>query len=118
MIIKREKPEFFTSKLIGLYIIFIGILILSHIKYIENPDLVGFEIVKETVNNFMSTSNRVNIGGGIIGALFSALFTWLFSVKGTRIVTWGLIICGTILFTGVSIIDAIKDVIFKNKIKK
>ena len=115
MIIKREKPEFFTSKLIGLYIIFIGILVLSHIKYIENPDLVGFKIVEETVNNFMSTTNRVNIGGGIIGALFSALFTWLFSVKGTRIVTWGLIICGTIMFTGVSIVDACKYIATKLK---
>ena len=115
MIIKRDKPEFFTSKLIGLYIIFIGILILSHIKYIENPDLVGFKIVEETVNNFMSTTNRVNIGGGIIGALFSALFTWLFSVKGTRIVTWGLIICGTIMFTGVSIVDACKYIATKLK---
>ena len=53
MIIKREKPEFFTSKLIGLYIIFIGILVLSHIKYIENPDLIGFHIIEETVNYFM-----------------------------------------------------------------
>ena len=118
MIIKREKPDFFTSKLIGLYIIFLGILILSHIKYIENPDLVGFKIIEETVNNFMSTSNRVNIGGGIIGAIFSALFTWLFSIKGTRIVTWGLIICGTIMFTGVSMIDAIKAITSKIKIKK
>ena len=118
MIIKREKPDFFTSKLIGLYIIFIGILILSHIKYIENPDLVGFKIIEETVNNFMSTSNRVNVGGGIIGAIFSALFTWLFSIKGTRIVTWGLIICGTIMFTGVSMIDAIKAITSKIKIKK
>ena len=118
MIIKRQKPDFFTSKLIGLYIIFLGILILSHIKYIENPDLVGFKIIEETVNNFMSTSNRVNIGGGIIGAIFSALFTWLFSIKGTRIVTWGLIICGTIMFTGVSMIDAIKAITSKIKIKK
>lgn len=118
MIIKREKPEFFTSKLIGLYMIFIGVLILSHIKYIENPDLTGFQIIGETVNNFMSTTNRVNIGGGIIGAIFSALFTWLFSIKGTRIVTWGLIICGTIMFTGVSMIDAIKAVASKIKLDK
>ena len=115
MIFKREKPDYFTSKLVGLYIIFIGILVLSHIKYIESPDLSGFQIIEETINNFMSTTNRVNIGGGIIGATFSALFTWLFSVKGTRIVTWGLIICGTVMFTGVSIVDAFKYVGSKMK---
>ena len=118
MIIKREKPEFFTSKLIGLYIIFIGILVLSHIKYIENPDLIGFQIIEETVNNFMSTTNRVNIGGGMIGAIFSALFTWLFSIKGTRIVTWGLIVCGIIMFTGMSIVDAVKSIASKIKIQR
>lgn len=118
MIIKREKPEFFTSKLIGLYIIFIGILVLSHIKYIENPDLIGFQIIEETVNNFMSTTNRVNIGGGMIGAIFSALFTWLFSIKGTRIVTWGLIVCGIIMFTGMSIVDAVKAIASKIKIQR
>lgn len=118
MIIKREKPEFFTSKLIGLYIIFIGILVLSHIKYIENPDLIGFQIIEETVNNFMSTTNRVNIGGGMIGAIFSALFTWLFSIKGTRIVTWGLIVCGIIMFTGMSIVDAVKAITSKIKIQR
>lgn len=118
MIIKREKPEFFTSKLIGLYIIFIGILVLSHIKYIENPDLIGFQIIEETVNNFMSTTNRVNIGGGMIGAIFSALFTWLFSIKGTRIVTWGLIVCGIIMFTGMSIVDAVKAIASKIKTQR
>ena len=118
MIIKREKPEFFTSKLIGLYIIFIGILVLSHIKYIENPDLIGFQIIEETVNNFMSTTNRVNIGGGMIGAIFSALFTWLFSIKGTRIVTWGLIVCGIIMFTGMSIVDVVKAIASKIKIQR
>ena len=118
MIIKREKPEFFTSKLIGLYIIFIGILVLSHIKYIENPDLIGFQIIEETVNNFMSTTNRVNVGGGMIGAIFSALFTWLFSIKGTRIVTWGLIVCGIIMFTGMSIVDAVKAIASKIKIQR
>lgn len=115
MIIKREKPDYFTSKLIGLYIIFIGILILSHIKYIENPDLSGFQIIEETVNNFMSTTNRVNIGGGIIGAIFSALFTWLFSINGTRIVTWVLIIGGIVMFTGISIVDAFKYIGSKMK---
>ena len=35
MIIKREKPLFFTSHLVGLYIIFIGILVYSHLNYVS-----------------------------------------------------------------------------------
>lgn len=115
MIIKREKPNFFTSKLIGLYIFIIGILIFSHLEYIK--ELKGFEIIEETINRFMtSASSRTNLGGGLIGSSFSALFVYLFEMNGTRIVTWALIICGLIMFTGVSIYDCLQKA--KNKIKK
>lgn len=107
MIIKRKKPDFFTSKLVGFYIFVIGILILSHLPYVIDGKLQGLEIINETVNRFMTAaSSRVNLGGGIIGSAFSALFVSLFEINGTRIVTWSLIVCGVIMFTGVSIYDA------------
>ena len=111
MIVKRDKPDFFTSKLIGLYIFIIGILVFSHIKYLENTELKGFEIITETVNNFMvSASNRSNIGGGILGAIFSLIFVYLFDINGTKIVVWALLLCGAIMFTGISLYDAIKAI--------
>lgn len=116
MMIKREKPDFFTSKLIGLYIFIIGILVFSHVKYLENTKLKGLEIITETVNNFMSSKSHVNVGGGIIGAIFSLLFVTLFALNGTRIVTLALLICGSVMFTGVSMYDAIKAII--NKLKQ
>ncbi len=117
MMIKREKPDFFTSKLIGLYIFMIAILIFSHIKYIQNEELKGFQIIVETVNNFMaSPNNRINLGGGVLGAFFSALCMWGFALNGTKIVAWALMICGLILFTGVSFYDAIKWMTSKIKI--
>ena len=116
MMIKREKPDFFTSKLIGLYIFIIGILVFSHVKYLENTKLEGLEIITETVNNFMSSKSHVNVGGGIIGAIFSLLFVTLFALNGTRIVTLALLICGSVMFTGVSMYDAIKAII--NKLKQ
>lgn len=116
MIIKRKKLDFFTSKLIGFYIFAIGLLILSHLKYIELGELKGFEIIEETINRFMTAaSSRVNLGGGLIGSGFSALFVYLFEMNGTRIVTWALIVCGLIMFTGVSIYDALVKV--KGKVK-
>ena len=115
MIIKREKPNFFTSKLIGLYIFIIGILVFSHLEYAK--ELKGFEMIEETVNHFMtSASSRANLGGGLIGSSFTALFVYLFEMNGTKIVTWALIICGLIMFTGISIYDCMKGV--KNKIKR
>lgn len=109
MIVKREKPDFFTSKLVGLYVFFVGVLLLSHIKYLEDTELKGFEIITETINNFMATgSSAANLGGGVLGAFFSLIFVNLFAIKGTKIVIWLLLICGAVMFTGVSIHDAIK----------
>ena len=116
MIVKRDKPDFFTSKLIGLYIFIIGILILSHLPYIEEGKLEGIKVINETINKFMSSaSSRSNLGGGLIGSCFSSLFVYLFAMNGTKIVTWALIICGIIMFTGISIYDAFFKV--KNKLK-
>lgn len=110
MIVKREKPNFFTSKLIGLYIIIVSILIFSHLNYIEKGSLDPAKILKATIDNLLASTKVIaNIeGGGIIGAIFSIVFVKLFDIEGTKIVVWSLIICGTIMFTGVSIAEAIK----------
>ncbi len=110
MIIKRSKPNFFTSKLFGLYIIVIGILIMAHTNYLSGNDLKGFDVIKETITNFFDATTKVRSaqGGGIIGALFSLLFVNLVDLKGTTIVVWTMIICGTVMFTGVSIWDFVQ----------
>lgn len=118
MMVKRDKPDFFTSKLIGFYIVCIAILVFSHIKYIQDKDLKGFEIITQTVNNLMqSGNNQINLGGGMIGAIFSLLFSYLLDIKGTQIAMWAFIICGTIMFTGISIYDASKFILSKMKRK-
>ncbi|MGE5456212.1 MAG: DNA translocase FtsK [Ignavibacteriales bacterium] len=119
MIVKREKPKFFTSKLIGLYILIIAVLIFYHISYIEEFGYKGWDVVKETFNNLMAHAgdleNKRIYGGGVIGALFSLGFVTLFSLEGTKLVTFVLSICGFILFTGLSIYDVFSKV--KNKVK-
>ena len=80
MIIKREKPSFFSSKLIGLYIILIGILVYSHLNYISlNNGDIG-KVIEATINDLLSNfraimdSNKFNpSGGGAIGCLFAIL---------------------------------------------
>ena len=117
MIVKREKPNFFTSNLIGLYILILAVLIIYHVNYVKEFNLEGIEILKETINNLMAFSEGAKIyGGGILGALFSIAFVKLFSIEGTRVVSIVLIVCGFIMFTGLSIYDMIKAV--NNKTKK
>ena len=120
MMVKRDKPDFFTSNLIGLYILFLGILILSHTEYIKQLDTAGasFDVLKETINNVMGfvSNNQTIQGGGIIGGIFAVLGVKLLTLEGTEVVCIALIICGTIMFTGISIYDAVNAV--KNKLAK
>ena len=53
LIFKREKPELFSTKLIGLYAMILSLLIALHIKYIEVNGTNGFKIISETFNNLM-----------------------------------------------------------------
>ena len=119
MMIKREKPEFFTAKLVGLYVFLLGILVWSHVSYIENTELKGFAIITETITNFMtSITSKLNLGGGIIGAIFSTIFMYLFSINGTKIIIWALIVCGIMMFTGMSFVTLTKKIIASVKNKK
>ena len=112
MMVKREKPDFLTSKLIGLYILTLGILILSHTGYIASLSengITDFKVIEETINNLMGFINgQVELqGGGIIGAIFGVIFTDLLTLDGARVVCIALIICGIIMFTGISIYDMV-----------
>ncbi len=121
MMVKREKPDFLTSRLVGLYILVIGVLILSHTEYIKamgNNDISAWEIIIATIDNLMAFVNHTADiqGGGMLGAIFSVIGVKLLTLEGTRVVCFALIICGLIMFTGISIYDAVRGV--KNKVKQ
>lgn len=115
LILKRETPNLFSSRLIGIYIIIISLLVMLHVKYIELNETEGLKIITETFNNLMLsfTSNTAlsNAGGGIVGALFSYLFVTFFG-DGAIIITFTLLILGILLLFNVSILELI------NKIKQ
>jgi S-DNA-T family DNA segregation ATPase FtsK/SpoIIIE len=122
LLIKRSVPKFFNSRLIGIYILFIGILVFSHLSYVNLNDGNSIIIFKETLNNLMSNfdfiMNGVSFtpsGGGLLGCTLAVLFNKLFDYSGTKIVAIILMITGGCLFTGVSIIDIIKNSLKKGK---
>ena len=122
MIINRQKPKFFNSHLIGIYIILIGILVYSHLNYVSINDGDIATTFKETISDLINNFNAImdgnkfnSSGGGIIGCLFAILFNKLFDASGTKIVSIVLIVTGVGLFTGVSIFDFIRDGYRKGK---
>ncbi len=136
MIVKRSKPDLLTTHFIGLYVIIIGLLALSHVGYIDkniNRSLeegqslsygIVFEETFNNLNNFIDGSLDIQ-GGGIIGALFGVTLVKLLSITGANVVSIVLMICGFIMFTGITLYDIAmslkkgikKTVELKNKAK-
>lgn len=111
MIIKRNVPDFLSSKFIGFYILCLGILTLSHMGYAQKMEETSsiFDILTVTIDNLMAFINGAEDidGGGIIGAILIIVLTKLLTIEGTRVVCIATIICGLIMFTGISIYDLV-----------
>lgn len=114
MIVKREKPDMLTSKLIGLYIIILGVLCIFHLGYIKQLSIEGTinydAVIEETfnnLNNFIDGATDIQ-GGGMIGAILSVSLVKLVSISGAQVVSVVFIICGFIMFTGITIYDVVK----------
>ena len=122
--IKRDFPQIFSGKTIGIILLLVGVLVLLHSHYIsankinpDNFDIVkdGGKVIKSTIDQILSSVNSSkenfissSTGGGMIGALFLTLFVSLLTLKGTYFVSIALIIVGFVLFTGLSIRDLLK----------
>jgi len=118
MIVKRKNPDLLTTKLFGLYIIILGALCMCHFGYINEDALSYGKVFEETFNNlngFIDGTTSIQ-GGGVLGALLSVTLVKLVTLTGANVVSIVFIICGLILFTGVTIYDLIG--MFKNGVKK
>ena len=107
MLIYRKKPKYFTSRLVGLYLVITSILTFSHLEYALKENLSGKAILEATIDGFMNTdvSLSVNSGGGIVGGLFTIVFTNLFEYTGTKIILAVLLVVGIILIFNISLKD-------------
>ena len=131
MLYKRKMPKFSDQKLIGLYIFFIIILVASHFEFLK---ITGSpkEILMETYNNYMeristiTASNALNtsgvttivIGGGFIGALFTAALYGLFGKTGTIVILVLLGIFASVLTFNVNLSNIFKKLFRLIKFKK
>ena len=127
MIVNREKPDLFTTKLIGIYIAVIGFLVLMHKEFVSQNDGNLMLIFKETMNQLIASFNGIMntgkiddvfvVGGGIVGGVFSIIFDKLFSFTGMEIVSCVMIGLGVLLFTGFSVFEFVKEKLNTSKEK-
>ncbi|MCF3942377.1 DNA translocase FtsK [Oceanobacillus alkalisoli] len=113
LLIKRKYPNYLTRKMAGFYILFAGVLLLTHVQTYE-PLIQGGQnvsVLVATWDNFISyISGQVpssRTGGGMIGAILFAFTYYLFSYAGAIIVSVFSIIIGVLFITEVSIGDLV-----------
>lgn len=112
---KRDLPSFFTRQLVGIYVIIMSVLLLSHVSLFKmlsrggtfaDPSVIAntWELFWFEVNGETSTTD---LGGGMIGAILFALFHLLFDAKGAQWIATIFIVIGIILVTGKSLNDTV-----------
>ena len=128
-IITRKFPKILSGKTVGIFVILIGVLTLLHLPYVKakgidannfNITENGISVLESTVNNVMSyiktNIGGTDTGGGIIGAIFVSIFVSLLTLNGTIFVSIALIVCGVIIYTGLSLYELFKKT--KDEVKK
>ncbi len=123
MLIKRSLPKFWSQRLVGLYILIIVVLVASHFRFIEECNGAG-DIFQSTIDQYMeristigsntalftSGDTLIEIGGGVIGAIFSVAFSSLFGLTGTKIVAVILTIFAFILIFNITFADIVSKI--------
>ncbi|PWA13562.1 cell division protein FtsK [Pueribacillus theae] len=105
LIVKRSLPSFWSRRLAGVYIVFLSLLMLTHVKLFKLISKEGMEdgsVINHTVKRLLSGDPSVETGGGMVGALSFAFFYQLFDEGGTVFISFILLIIAILLITGKS----------------
>lgn len=108
MLAKREKPKYFSSRMIGIYIFLIGLLSLAHLNYIKD-DVSFISTMKSTIDEVMKCINTkvAYSGGGVLGAFFISVFYFLLGNMGSIIIISVIMLLGVLLVANLSVSDGI-----------
>ena len=122
MVIMRKLPKFFSTRLMGLYILLIVIFVGAHFGYIQNYD--ADKIIDGTISTYQSRIETMkdgaeilssgdktkNIGGGIIGAGCASLLDKMFGSTGSIIVLVALSIVALVMLFEVNLAEIFSNV--------
>lgn len=108
MIVKREVPTFFSSKQIGWYLVFISLIIFSHLPvyrefHTHNIPLLGGLWNYYWANDLLNSS--FTVGGGIIGAIIYGLLVPLITANGLYGLSLLILCYGTLLISNMTFKD-------------
>ncbi|NBJ68338.1 MULTISPECIES: DNA translocase FtsK [Clostridia] len=111
LVVKRKLPNFVTKRMVGFYIVFGGVLLMTHTQMFDEviANNQQISIIGSTWKNYSSyIDNQLSaeyLGGGMAGALLLTFSYYLFSLTGAKIVAVFSILIGIIFMTELSIGD-------------
>ncbi len=120
MVIKAKWPNFWSQRMVGSYLIFLSLLVLSHKEFVVDNQDGLLKVFQLTIDNFFTTIDSIKIastsevtqGGGIIGAFFSVIFYAMFcdgdNLTGLYVIATSLMIFGAVGLTNISPINLVK----------
>jgi S-DNA-T family DNA segregation ATPase FtsK/SpoIIIE len=113
VMIKRRWPLEWTPRWTGTVLFLVAFLVFNHMSMFdqlrehgkEGPILLTtWQAILEERNSRLPT----DIGGGMVGALFYALFHYLFDDSGTPLASVAMAVAGLLLMTGFSFVQLLQ----------
>ncbi len=112
-----------SKKALAIIMIFISFLVILDINVFDNPnfentDIENLEQIKQMnfAKRVVATGNigeKHNLGGGIIGAIFSFLFLNMFGKIGAYVIITSLILVSVLIITNISLVKSISFILNK-----
>lgn len=107
LMIKRQLPVLLNRRLIGSVIVFLSLLLLTHIEKFEFALSQNNSVLQLTWTHYLGYLNNTmpssDLGGGLIGGLLFAFTYVLFSAPGAKLVAVFSFIIGIVFITDFSI---------------
>lgn len=108
MIVKREVPTFFSSKQMGWYLVFISLIIFSHLPVYREFHTHSIPLLGGLWNYYWTNdllNSSFTVGGGIVGAIIYGLLVPLITANGLYGLSLLLLCYGTLLICDMTFKD-------------
>jgi len=109
LIVKKRFPNYLDKRLIGTYLVFIGVLLITHTQVFESylikdSDSSILRLTWESFLNYLENNEAASsLGGGFIGGILFVFNYYLFSSIGAKIIAVFSMIIGGLFITNVSL---------------
>ena len=116
LVVKGDDFDFFSIRMMGFYLLFLGVIIVFHHAFFDKGVMVGvnttMEHLTKTYHLIMDgkiITNYFYCGGGVIGGVLAAFFVACFSKVGMYIVASVFMLVGLFMIIGVDTFINVKD---------